>query len=129
MGKGQQARAQGTGLAHLHIGRVEVPERGEGGRQPFRAVPDPQGLEMARGDPRLLTEALEGIGDKRPQRLLPHLQRWAEAGGTPRVRVQADTLSCGKNAGTCEPSLLKTKGRAPSLPLRSACRPGERDGR
>lgn len=70
----------GTGLAHLHVGCVEVPERGQRGRQPLRAVPDPQGLEMARGDPRLLTEALEGIGDKRPQRLLPRLQRWDPQG-------------------------------------------------
>lgn len=101
----------GTGLAHLHIGRVEVPERGERSRQPLCAVADPQGLEMARGDPCLLTQALEGIGDKQLQCLLPplqcwaevgvtprvpqgllfHLQCWAEAGGTPRVRVQAET--------------------------------------
>lgn len=51
-------------LAHLHVGSVEVPERGEGSRQPLGAVPDPQGLEVARRDSRLLTEALEAIRDK-----------------------------------------------------------------
>lgn len=50
--------------AHLHVGSVEVPERGEGSRQPLGAVPDPQSLEVARRDSRLLTEALEAIGDK-----------------------------------------------------------------
>lgn len=35
------------GVAHLHVGSVEIPERGEGGRQPLGAIPDPQGLEMA----------------------------------------------------------------------------------
>lgn len=35
------------GVAHLHVGSVEVPERGEGGRQSLSAVPNPQGLEMA----------------------------------------------------------------------------------
>lgn len=35
------------GVAYLHVGSVEIPERGEGGRQPLSAVPDPQGLEMA----------------------------------------------------------------------------------
>lgn len=38
---------QSRGAADLHVGSVEIPERGEGGRQPLGAVPDPQGLEMA----------------------------------------------------------------------------------
>lgn len=37
----------GHRVAHLHIGGVEIPERGEGGREALSAVPDPQGLEVA----------------------------------------------------------------------------------
>lgn len=58
-------------LAHLHVGRVEVPERGEGGRQPFGAVPDPQGLEVAGGDPGLLTEALGQAETEQTQLSVP----------------------------------------------------------
>lgn len=51
-------------VAHLHIGSVEVPEGGEGSREPLGAVTDPQGLEVTRRDSCLLTEALEAIRDK-----------------------------------------------------------------
>ena len=34
-------------LAHLDIGSIEIPERGESRRQSLSTVPDPQGLEMA----------------------------------------------------------------------------------
>lgn len=37
----------GQRAAHLHIGSVEIPERGQGRGQPLSAVPDPQGLEVA----------------------------------------------------------------------------------
>lgn len=50
--------------AHLHVGSIEIPERGQGSRQPFCAVTNPQGLQMARGDSSLLTEALERIKDR-----------------------------------------------------------------
>lgn len=49
---------------HLHIGSVEIPERGQGSRQPLCAVTDPQGLQVARGDSSLLTEALETTRDR-----------------------------------------------------------------
>lgn len=33
--------------AHLHVGSIEIPERGQGSRQPLCAVTDPQSLQMA----------------------------------------------------------------------------------
>lgn len=50
--------------AHLHVGSIEIPERGQGSRQSLCAVTDPQGLQMARGDSSFLTEALETTKDR-----------------------------------------------------------------
>lgn len=51
-------------LAHLNIGSIEIPERSKCSRQPLSAVTNPQGLQMARGDARLLAETLETIRDR-----------------------------------------------------------------
>lgn len=79
MGLGALLLCAEESLAHLDIGSIEIPERGEGSRQSLRAVPDPQGLEMARRDSRLLAEALGAIrGRSAPTPPFP-LQHWSKS--------------------------------------------------
>lgn len=97
------------GAAYLHIGGVEIPERGEGSRQPLSAVPDPQGLEMARRDSYLLTEALEAIRDKSASRAaFPPTAGCAPRGCRQEV-MHGKCCVAYKEYPICEPSLPKTK--------------------
>lgn len=46
-GRGGRDQVPVQRAAHLHIGSIEIPERGQGSRQSLCAVTDPQGLQMA----------------------------------------------------------------------------------
>ena len=114
-------------VAHLHIGSVEIPERGQGRGQPLGAVPDPQGLQVAWRYSRLLAEALGKNSSKSASTSpLPHAA-WVWSGWRSPLNTR-QRLCAQERLEPVSIPLQKPRVKEPACLCYINCPPGGKDG-